>query len=133
MPGAKPRSSARAASTLSHRVISPATLAAFQMCSPGSGSFGISDFGPIAKSIKENKRLIGLFPSTVVNQDGQPLIEGKLKEKQVRWKLIRRWKTRYFTLAGSQLLFQKGKSVSFLDTFLNLNCFSFLQNPPKYY
>lgn len=48
--------------------------------------------------------------ATVVNQDGQPLIEGKLKEKQVRWKLIKRWKTRYFTLAGNQLLFQKGKS-----------------------
>ncbi|XP_003416179.1 ventricular zone-expressed PH domain-containing protein homolog 1 isoform X2 [Loxodonta africana] len=48
--------------------------------------------------------------ATVVNQDGQPLMEGKLKEKQVRWKLIKRWKTRYFTLAGSQLLFQKGKS-----------------------
>ncbi|XP_030879642.1 ventricular zone-expressed PH domain-containing protein homolog 1, partial [Leptonychotes weddellii] len=46
----------------------------------------------------------------VVNQDGQPLIEGKLKEKQVRWKFIKRWKTRYFTLAGNQLLFQKGKS-----------------------
>lgn len=48
--------------------------------------------------------------ATVVNQDGRPLIEGKLKEKQVRWKFIKRWKTRYFTLAGSQLLFQKGKS-----------------------
>ncbi|XP_057613247.1 ventricular zone-expressed PH domain-containing protein homolog 1 isoform X2 [Chionomys nivalis] len=48
--------------------------------------------------------------ATVVNQDGQPLIEGKLKEKQVKWKLIKRWKTRYFTLAGNQLLFQKGKS-----------------------
>uniref|UniRef100_A0A8B7TQL9 Protein melted homolog n=1 Tax=Castor canadensis TaxID=51338 RepID=A0A8B7TQL9_CASCN len=48
--------------------------------------------------------------STVVNQDGQPLIEGKLKEKQVRWKFMKRWKTRYFTLAGNQLLFQKGKS-----------------------
>ncbi|KAM5292078.1 ventricular zone-expressed PH domain-containing protein homolog 1 isoform 2-T2 [Ctenodactylus gundi] len=48
--------------------------------------------------------------AAVVNQDGQPLIEGKLKEKQVRWKFIKRWKTRYFTLAGSQLLFQKGKS-----------------------
>ncbi|KFQ24283.1 Ventricular zone-expressed PH domain-containing protein 1, partial [Merops nubicus] len=45
----------------------------------------------------------------VVNQDGQPLIEGKLKEKQVRWKFIKRWKTRYFTLAGNQLLFRKGK------------------------
>ncbi|NWW32682.1 MELT protein, partial [Panurus biarmicus] len=47
--------------------------------------------------------------ATGVNQDGQPLMEGKLKEKQVRWKFIKRWKTRYFTLAGSQLLFRKGK------------------------
>lgn len=53
-----------------------------------------------------------MFTSPVVNQDGQPLIEGKLKEKQVRWKFIKRWKTRYFTLAGNQLLFRKGKSVS---------------------
>ncbi|XP_048362883.1 ventricular zone-expressed PH domain-containing protein homolog 1 [Sphaerodactylus townsendi] len=48
--------------------------------------------------------------ATVVNQEGQPLIEGKLKEKQIRWKFIKRWKTRYFTLAGNQLLFRKGKS-----------------------
>uniref|UniRef100_A0AAZ3QXR3 PH domain-containing protein n=1 Tax=Oncorhynchus tshawytscha TaxID=74940 RepID=A0AAZ3QXR3_ONCTS len=48
--------------------------------------------------------------ATVVNEDGQPLIEGKLKEKQVRWKFIKRWKTRYFTLAGNQLHFRKGKS-----------------------
>ncbi|KAF7668942.1 hypothetical protein LDENG_00267550 [Lucifuga dentata] len=53
--------------------------------------------------------------ATVVNQDGQPLIEGKLKEKQVRWKFIKRWKTRYFTLAGNQLLFRKGKSKDELD------------------
>ncbi|KAF5898642.1 ventricular zone-expressed PH domain-containing protein 1, partial [Clarias magur] len=48
--------------------------------------------------------------AAVVNQDGQPLIEGMLKEKQVRWKFIKRWKTRYFTLAGNQLLFRRGKS-----------------------
>ncbi|KAK6483855.1 ventricular zone-expressed PH domain-containing protein-like protein 1-like isoform X1 [Huso huso] len=53
--------------------------------------------------------------ATVVNLDGQPLIEGKLKEKQVRWKFIKRWKTRYFTLAGNQLLFRKGKSKDDLD------------------
>ncbi|NWI50383.1 MELT protein, partial [Calyptomena viridis] len=53
--------------------------------------------------------------ATVVNQDGQPLIEGKLKEKQVRWKFIKRWKTRYFTLAGNQLLFRKGKSKDDAD------------------
>ncbi|NXO99076.1 MELT protein, partial [Certhia brachydactyla] len=48
--------------------------------------------------------------ATGVNQDGQPLMEGRLKEKQVRWKFIKRWKTRYFTLAGNQLLFRRGKS-----------------------
>ncbi|XP_073707103.1 ventricular zone-expressed PH domain-containing protein isoform X2 [Garra rufa] len=53
--------------------------------------------------------------ATVVNQDGQPLIEGKLKEKQVRWKFIKRWKTRYFTLAGNQLLFRRGKSKDEMD------------------
>ncbi|XP_029923669.1 ventricular zone-expressed PH domain-containing protein isoform X2 [Myripristis murdjan] len=53
--------------------------------------------------------------ATVVNKEGQPLIEGKLKEKQVRWKFIKRWKTRYFTLAGNQLLFRKGKSKDELD------------------
>ncbi|XP_053729691.1 ventricular zone-expressed PH domain-containing protein isoform X2 [Synchiropus splendidus] len=50
-----------------------------------------------------------------VNQGGQPLMEGKLKEKQVRWKFIKRWKTRYFTLAGNQLLFRKAKSRDELD------------------
>ncbi|XP_014853590.1 PREDICTED: ventricular zone-expressed PH domain-containing protein homolog 1 [Poecilia mexicana] len=53
--------------------------------------------------------------ATVVNQEGQPLIEGKLKEKQVRWKFIKRWKTRYYTLAGNQLLFRRGKSKDELD------------------
>uniref|UniRef100_A0A3P9KTL7 Ventricular zone expressed PH domain-containing 1 n=1 Tax=Oryzias latipes TaxID=8090 RepID=A0A3P9KTL7_ORYLA len=55
--------------------------------------------------------------ATVVNQEGQPLIEGKLKEKQVRWKFIKRWKTRYFTLAGNQLLFRRGKSKDELEDF----------------
>ncbi|XP_071510682.1 ventricular zone-expressed PH domain-containing protein homolog 1-like [Diadema antillarum] len=41
---------------------------------------------------------------------GKPLIEGQLKEKKVRWKLFRRWKTRYFTLAGERLLYSKNKS-----------------------
>ncbi|MEQ2171335.1 hypothetical protein GOODEAATRI_009606, partial [Goodea atripinnis] len=58
----------------------------------------------------EEVRFFDLF-GYIVNQEGQPLIEGKLKEKQVRWKFIKRWKTRYFTLAGNQLLFRRGKSV----------------------
>ncbi|XP_006818174.2 ventricular zone-expressed PH domain-containing protein 1-like [Saccoglossus kowalevskii] len=42
--------------------------------------------------------------------EGQPMIEGCLKEKKVRWKLFKRWKTRYFTLAGEQLVGSKSKS-----------------------
>nr|XP_046244572.1 ventricular zone-expressed PH domain-containing protein isoform X2 [Scatophagus argus] len=59
--------------------------------------------------------------ATVVNQEGQPLIEGKLKEKQVRWKFIKRWKTRYFTLAGNQLLFRRGKSDELDDIPIELS------------
>ena len=36
-------------------------------------------------------------------------MEGQLKEKKVRWKLFKRWRTRYFTLAGEQLLYAKSK------------------------
>ncbi|XP_029699551.1 ventricular zone-expressed PH domain-containing protein isoform X1 [Takifugu rubripes] len=48
-------------------------------------------------------------------KEGQPLMEGKLKEKHVRWKFIKRWKTRYFTLAGNQLLFRRAKAKNELE------------------
>ncbi|KAG5892437.1 hypothetical protein JTB14_003370, partial [Gonioctena quinquepunctata] len=35
--------------------------------------------------------------------DTQPVIEGQLKEKKGRWRLFRRWRTRYFTLSGAHL------------------------------
>ncbi|XP_031349483.1 protein melted-like isoform X2 [Photinus pyralis] len=35
--------------------------------------------------------------------DTQPVIEGQLKEKKGKWKLFRRWRTRYFTLSGAHL------------------------------
>ncbi|XP_044754125.1 protein melted isoform X2 [Coccinella septempunctata] len=35
--------------------------------------------------------------------DAQPVIEGQLKEKKGKWRLFRRWKTRYFTLSGAHL------------------------------
>ncbi|XP_022085583.1 ventricular zone-expressed PH domain-containing protein 1-like isoform X2 [Acanthaster planci] len=41
---------------------------------------------------------------------GQPLIEGQLKEKKVRFKLFKRWRTRYFTLAGEQLYTKSNSS-----------------------
>ncbi|KAF7273895.1 ventricular zone expressed PH domain-containing protein melted [Rhynchophorus ferrugineus] len=35
--------------------------------------------------------------------DAQPVIEGQLKEKKGKWRLFRRWRTRYFTLSGAHL------------------------------
>uniref|UniRef100_A0A0A9WRW1 Protein melted n=1 Tax=Lygus hesperus TaxID=30085 RepID=A0A0A9WRW1_LYGHE len=35
--------------------------------------------------------------------DSQPVIEGQLKEKKGRWRMFRRWRTRYFTLSGARL------------------------------
>jgi hypothetical protein len=33
----------------------------------------------------------------------QPILEGCLKEKKGKWRLFKRWRTRYFTLSGGQL------------------------------
>ncbi|KAK7869254.1 hypothetical protein R5R35_000874 [Gryllus longicercus] len=42
-------------------------------------------------------------------QDGQPVIEGQLKEKKGRWRIFRRWRTRYFTLSGAHLSYKGSK------------------------
>nr|CAD7426154.1 unnamed protein product [Timema monikensis] len=42
-------------------------------------------------------------------QDSQPVIEGQLKEKKGRWRLFRRWRTRYFTLSGAHLSYKGSK------------------------
>ncbi|KAF4523803.1 hypothetical protein B566_EDAN013361 [Ephemera danica] len=39
-------------------------------------------------------------------QAGQPVIEGQLKEKKGRWKIFKRWRTRYFTLSGAHLTYR---------------------------
>lgn len=39
-------------------------------------------------------------------QDTQPVIEGQLKEKKGKWKLFRRWRTRYFTLSAGHLSYR---------------------------
>lgn len=36
-------------------------------------------------------------------KNSEPVIEGQLKEKKGKWKLFRRWRTRYFTLSGIHL------------------------------
>ncbi|XP_065349191.1 protein melted [Cloeon dipterum] len=39
-------------------------------------------------------------------QTTQPVIEGQLKEKKGRWKIFKRWRTRYFTLSGAHLSYR---------------------------
>ncbi|XP_064611222.1 ventricular zone-expressed PH domain-containing protein homolog 1-like isoform X2 [Liolophura sinensis] len=43
-------------------------------------------------------------------QDGFPVIAGQLKEKKGRWKFLKRWKTRYFTLSGAHITYSKSDS-----------------------
>jgi protein melted len=38
-----------------------------------------------------------------LQSNNQPVIEGQLKEKKGKWRLFRRWRTRYFTLSGAHL------------------------------
>lgn len=42
--------------------------------------------------------------------NNQPVIEGQLKEKKGKWRLFRRWRTRYFTLSGAHLSCKVNKS-----------------------
>ena len=44
--------------------------------------------------------------------NGAPAMEGHLKEKKGKWKLFKRWKTRYFTLSGASISYNKNDSVS---------------------
>lgn len=43
-------------------------------------------------------------------QDGNPVISGQLKEKKGRWKFLKRWKTRYFSLSGANITYSKSDS-----------------------
>lgn len=38
-----------------------------------------------------------------LENNAQPVIEGQLKEKKGKWRLFKRWRTRYFTLSGAHL------------------------------
>ncbi|KAG1667911.1 Leucine-rich repeat protein soc-2 [Nymphon striatum] len=39
-------------------------------------------------------------------QENHPVMEGQLKEKKGKWKLFKRWRTRYFTLSGAHLSYK---------------------------
>ncbi|RWS31025.1 melted-like protein [Leptotrombidium deliense] len=44
-------------------------------------------------------------------QNNEPVIEGQLKEKKGKWKLFRRWRTRYFTLSGLHLSYREANGA----------------------
>ena len=50
----------------------------------------------------------------IIFQEQVPVIEGQLKEKKGgKWKLFKKWKSRYFTLSGAKLSYKDSVS-SFL-------------------
>lgn len=53
--------------------------------------------------------------------DTAPVIEGQLKEKKGRWRLFRRWRTRYFTLSGAHLSCRGSVSI-FLRNYIKIIC-----------
>ena len=57
-------------------------------------------------------------------QEQVPVIEGQLKEKKGgKWKIFKKWKSRYFTLSGAKLSYKD--SVSYI-IFENVNSFILL-------
>lgn len=52
--------------------------------------------------------------------DEKPLIQGQLKEKHGKWKFLRRWHKRLFTLAdGNIVYFKKDMVFIYLSLFVN--------------
>ncbi len=51
--------------------------------------------------------------ATYFVEEQEPVIEGQLKEKRGgRWKLFKKWKSRYFTLSGDKLTYKDAASKS---------------------
>nr|XP_045593074.1 protein melted-like [Procambarus clarkii] len=58
----------------------------------------------------ENAGSLGVIPlaGVIVSAalEDTPVIEGQLKEKKSKWKIFRKWRTRYFTLSGAHLSYR---------------------------
>ncbi|KAK5969565.1 PH domain-containing protein, partial [Trichostrongylus colubriformis] len=55
-----------------------------------------------------------------VGDDGsQRVLEGQLKEKKGRWRFLRRWHTKYFTLSSAALTCSSEKAVRLSNLLLN--------------
>lgn len=51
--------------------------------------------------------------------NSEPIMQGQLKEKRAKWKLFRRWRTRYFTLSGTNMSYRElvGHFTFFYNSF----------------
>ena len=61
------------------------------------------------------ERALGILSET------DPVIEGEMKEKKGKWRLFKRWRTRYFTLSGGQLSCRDRVSEMELEKKMELN------------
>jgi hypothetical protein len=79
-----------------------------------SGFFDVFEYGPVLNkslnSLDQEQVQWGCFLCThpekaigFLENNTQPVIEGQLKEKKGKWRLFKRWRTRYFTLSGAHL------------------------------
>lgn len=80
-----------------------------------SGFFDVFELGPVVSTGASNDDLeiqvkwacfLCNHPEKAMgflHGNTQPVIEGQLKEKKGKWRLFRRWRTRYFTLSGAHL------------------------------
>ncbi|EAA04616.4 AGAP007472-PA [Anopheles gambiae str. PEST] len=78
-----------------------------------AGFFDVFEMGPVAVGPGQGDLEVlqwGCFlchhPEKAIgflHGNNQPVIEGQLKEKKGKWRLFRRWRTRYFTLSGAHL------------------------------
>lgn len=83
----------------------------FEHCSINAGGWGCF-------LCNHPERAVGFL------QDSQPVIEGQLKEKKGRWRLFRRWRTRYFTLSGAHLSYKGSVSWTlYIINWFHLNSF----------
>ncbi|XP_053625877.1 protein melted isoform X2 [Plodia interpunctella] len=62
---------------------------------------------------------------------GAPVIEGQLKEKKGRWRLFRRWRTRYFTLSGAHLSCKSGSESIDISQIRSVKVSRGARNIPK--
>ncbi|XP_013197621.1 protein melted [Amyelois transitella] len=62
---------------------------------------------------------------------GAPVIEGQLKEKKGRWRLFRRWRTRYFTLSGAHLSCKSGTESIDINQIRSVKVSRGARNIPK--